>query len=524
MTMPARDIPLQDMSPFQTRSSIFNTTETACSNITHNTNNPNSLASLSHGSSSSSTSSSASSSSGNTIVDKSKSDWKDTKSGGKNKRKKLSIPKAEEFYTAFEEDSHSTVRHFPTNNSNQTGIYEFTGSIPQFFENGLFSQLKAENSSEVLGSIDGVVEDVYEENQKDDADDDEDSILQVKRKTSSSMINQGKRRIILMNFIVLILFLVFYQVLVFMIIFTCNNTSFLNLRKVCLPQISVKLTDKSPLAQNTLFTVKEALKVLSYLALDLNGDNNRLNELDAINDRIETFYYKDQIIDTFSVDSIYRLNFMGFCRENHQSVLNVNFCMKGFGLDLLSVFVRDAGAQLGRLTNTNMKIMGESFAIAYELAVSGFNDFSNKNKSKDNIHNGNTSYINYAILLQKFSKSLGFLVLSEFFINLVMLFSVIIITIASMLLLSSFTNISKFRNCLLIITTFFSFIGFGVNFIVASLTFEYYLKLSEISDNVGIAKVNLDYGFLVSIAAFCLQFFIVGLCVYLLNCCLKRMI
>lgn len=90
-------------------------------------------------------------------------------------------------------------------------------------------------------------------------------------------------------------------------ILTCNGTI-----DVCFPQLKVQLIDKSPVAIRTLTTVKEALKVLSYLALDF-GDTN--SELDLINDSLDS-YYQEKVIDTFSVDTTYLINPLGYCRHS----------------------------------------------------------------------------------------------------------------------------------------------------------------------------------------------------------------
>lgn len=252
-------------------------------------------------------------------------------------------------------------------------------------------------------------------------------------------------------------------------VFTCNDSN-----RICLPQLTIKLTDKSSAAKTALLTVREALKVLSYLAIDF-GDND--NEI--INKSLDS-YYENKVIDAFSVNTIYELNFLGYCRLTNKDLKY--FCMKSYGFDLLSVFVRDAGVQLGELTKTNLSIMGDSFAIAYELAINGFNKLVNK-------EGGNNEYINWAILLEKFSKGLGFLSLTQF------IFDNILILLIILILAGIKYNFNKLIKVNILIITIIGFLNLLNSFLISSLTLEYILKLKELSESVGIADVTTGWGF-----------------------------
>lgn len=261
-------------------------------------------------------------------------------------------------------------------------------------------------------------------------------------------------------------------------IFTCNNS-----QRICIPQLTIQLTDKSPAAKTALLTVREALKVLSYLAIDFGDADN-----DLLNNSLDD-YYQSKVIDAFSVTTIYQLNFLGYCRLSTKKL--EKFCMKSYGFDLLSVFVRDAGVQLGMLTKTNLIIMGDSFAIAYELAINGFNKLVNK-EGKSN------EYVDWAILLQKFSKGLGLLSFSQFVFDCTLLgLSMIMIILVSSKFSVTWRKVSAVvkKSCILIMTLT-GFLNIMTSFLISSLTLVYTLKLKEVASNVGIANVTAGLGFI----------------------------
>lgn len=360
-------------------------------------------------------------------------------------------------------------------------------------------------------SLDEVVSQIYDDSGDeregvDDDDDDEESIgrpQEVKDEKSNFISTVRKRREVfkyLGAMVLLIITLAAGLTFKSFPLFTCHHKDGL-----CLPQLTVQLTDKSLAAKTALLTVKEALKVLTYLAIDF-GDST--SELDMLNNGLDT-YYQDLVIDTFSVKTLYQLNFLGYCRVSAKK----KFCMRSYGLDLLSVFVRDAGVQLGELTRTNVDIMGDSFAIAYELAISGFNQFTNR-------ENHSVEYIDYAILLQKFSKGLGFLTISQFSIEIILL----LIAVLLMDLKCKFVlrGLNKYKcYCIkkwgIVSMISLSFINLFTSFLTCSLTFEYILKLSEVGQSAGIANVNRASGFTLIWISFTLQILSCCLIIYLAN-------
>lgn len=329
-------------------------------------------------------------------------------------------------------------------------------------------------------------------------------------KESFSMLLKDKRGPMkyLMAIFLLILSLVCALIFSSFPLFSCQHKN-----GACFPQLTVQITDKSPAAKTALVTVKEALKVLTYLAMDF-GDSS--SELDLINSRLDT-YYQEKVIDTFSVNTLYQLNFLGYCRISSRK--GRNFCMKSFGLDLLSVFVRDAGVQLGELTRTNVDIMGDSFAIAYELAITGFNQFTNK-------ENHSVEYIDYAILLQKFSKGLGFLTVSQFVIGCILLaFAILLLVLKYKFVLKRLSMSQSYivKKWFLISMVSLSFLNLFTGFLICSLTFEFILRLSEVGQNVGIANVNRASGFSFIWITFVFEVFTCCFVIYLANGFRKRM-
>lgn len=244
---------------------------------------------------------------------------------------------------------------------------------------------------------------------------------------------------------------------------------------MCIPQISIQLSDSAPLSKSALSTVRELFKVLSYVAMDF-GDTK--GEIDMLNTKFED-YYNNSVIDTFSEDTVYRLNFWGYCRMSPRD--EGYFCMKSYGFDLLGIFVRDAGVQFAELTNTNVNIMGDSFAIAYELAIGGMSQLVSQGDNDG-------SMLDYAILLQKFSKGMASLVALQFLLDSLLLLGSFI----TLVLLRGFKSWSK---KLVVSMTCCSFVSLLTAFFVCSLTYQYVLKISQLAQSLGILIVAVDMGF-----------------------------
>lgn len=395
-----------------------------------------------------------------------------------------------------------------THSSQQTG--KILTKNQSFFTETAKDLTPEINATELISnSLDEVVSRIYDDNsreqeQLDDADEESNNTPPELEYEKENFISTVQRRRKAFKFLgataVLIVLLAAGLIFKSFPLFTCHHREGL-----CLPQLTVQLTDKSLAAKTALITVKEALKVLTYLAIDF-GDST--SELDTLNSGFDT-YYQDLVIDTFSVKTLYQLNFLGYCRLSAKK----NFCMKSYGLDLLSVFVRDAGVQLGELTRTNVNIMGDSFAIAYELAISGFNQFTNK-------EDHSVEYIDYAILLQKFSKGLGFLTVSQFVVESILLFTALLLMDLKCKFVLRRLNKYKcyfIKKWVLVSMISLSFINLFTSFLICSLTFEYILKLSEVGQRAGIANVNRASGFTLIWISFTFQIFSCCLIIYLAN-------
>lgn len=323
--------------------------------------------------------------------------------------------------------------------------------------------------------------------------------------------NKGFTLLVLVLLIIVSMFSSIFSALP---ITTCSSRSFNN---ICLPQVSIQLTDSAPASKSALATVRELFKVLSYLALDF-GDTK--GEIDYLNTKFED-YYKNNVIDTFSEDTIYRLNYWGYCRMSTRD--SDYFCMSSCGFDLLGVLVRDAGVQLAELTGTNVEIMGDSFAMTYEFAVSGFNQLINRdtNGSGDD---STGSMLEYAILLQKFSKGAACLVMIQHVCNCLQLLCALILGVLMFLDIDR-KNVGDWKKKYTVVSmTVFSFVSVFVGLLVCSLTYQYVLKITELAQNAGIAHVMFDSGYSMIWGNFGLE--VVGCClvVYMANAYRKRVL
>lgn len=105
----------------------------------------------------------------------------------------------------------------------------------------------------------------------------------------------------------------------------------------CVPQMTIKPTDDTLKAKLTLSTLREGLKMVSYLATDLGVSNDDLqSNVDYMN-----------TIDTFSTNKLYKFNSNGFCRYNSDT--KEQYCSNGHGLDIFSSLAADIGIQLGKV-------------------------------------------------------------------------------------------------------------------------------------------------------------------------------
>lgn len=289
-------------------------------------------------------------------------------------------------------------------------------------------------------------------------------------------------------------------------VFSCNHTG-----ELCLAPVTIRLTDKTESAKSTMQTIREALKVLTYIVIDF-GDTH--GDSDKMSNRMED-YYHNNVIDSFDVNTVYDLNILGYCRTSENGS---KFCMRSYGFDLISVFIRDAGVQLGELTKTNVGIMGDSFAMLYELAIAGFNELVIR-------EDGEGEYVDHAILLQKFSKGMGFMSVTQLVIDCVLL--IVAVTLLTLVLKSKQTDkkssVYTLKKMSLIMAILLSFLGITTALLVLSFTNQFYVLLSDLTTAVGIAEVVINDGFALLWFLLLIQVIVTTLVVYVANCFRKDM-
>ncbi|AMD22077.1 HGL263Wp [Eremothecium sinecaudum] len=136
---------------------------------------------------------------------------------------------------------------------------------------------------------------------------------------------------------------------------------------ICTPQFSFQLTNTTPTATLFLSTVKEVSMLLSYVAIDLGWNVNFPKPDD---------YDTSNLVNTFDPSNKYHVNLFGYCKWQPLSSKATWYCMDNpNGLDILSMIVRDLGAQLGVLSHSNTKILSDSLWILYRSMFDSFYKF-----------------------------------------------------------------------------------------------------------------------------------------------------
>lgn len=305
-------------------------------------------------------------------------------------------------------------------------------------------------------------------------------------KTSSrGQTNKGKGKPSLwLSFVFVVMFLILAtSVLLSCVPFlTCTTNA---PSGVCIPQVSIQLADSAPASKSVLSTVRELFKVLSYFLMDFGATTA---EIDLINTQIDD-YYRVNAIETFNEDTVYRLNYWGYCRLAPSDYSY--FCMNSYGFDLLAVLIRDAGVQLAALTGTNVEIMGDSFALTYELAISSFNKLLGVEDESDT-----ASVLDYAILLQKFSKGIACLTALHHAFEDFQLVSFMALAIMFMMGgADSGGQTKRWKKLSVISLLTASFLSVFTGFLVCSLTYQYVVKITDLATSAGIAMVSIDTGY-----------------------------
>ncbi|ODQ77163.1 hypothetical protein BABINDRAFT_10317 [Babjeviella inositovora NRRL Y-12698] len=238
---------------------------------------------------------------------------------------------------------------------------------------------------------------------------------------------------------------------------------------LCIPQFTFQLKDQNPHAREILLSGKELMKVVSYFAKDFGPTETDVTA------------YLD-IVDTFSTTHIYSLNFWGYCRAS--TVTGETFCARSYGLDLLSILMRDFGNQLGQLLQHDAKSVGDSFVDSYEEAMQNLQLFlSSQKRSVDAVHS--------TILLKKFSQCVAWCVLGvtvlSFLVAAYSLFVCVSFVYGSLL-----PKLRLYPSFVLILSGEISV--FLLTFFIGASEYEFFNQICKLTGLIDIADVHRSAG------------------------------
>ncbi|QEU62017.1 Sma2 [Kluyveromyces lactis] len=152
--------------------------------------------------------------------------------------------------------------------------------------------------------------------------------------------------------------------------FTCTSSANL---PICMPQYVFHFKDDTPTSKVLFSTVKEFFSLLSFFTLDFNWGI----DLSELQDR----YNQSNLINIFHPSNTYYVNAFGYCKQQSQDEKLNHYCIDNTnGLNIISVLIRDLGFQFGVLSETNVKITGDSFWIIYQTLLNSFNKFLEDDK------------------------------------------------------------------------------------------------------------------------------------------------
>lgn len=142
--------------------------------------------------------------------------------------------------------------------------------------------------------------------------------------------------------------------------FSCTGSASL---PFCAEQFSFSIIESSSITKNFIGSIKEFLRLVSFLAIDM-GWSNTLSDPDI--------YKEDNLVDTFDSENVYQVNYFGYCKKKNNKRL---YCAPSGnnGMDVLGILVRDIGIQLCMLSaprQNDTKVLGDSLVLTYHLALS----------------------------------------------------------------------------------------------------------------------------------------------------------
>ncbi|QLL32421.1 hypothetical protein HG536_0C05900 [Torulaspora globosa] len=162
---------------------------------------------------------------------------------------------------------------------------------------------------------------------------------------------------------IILLIVALTQLLLYIPILSCRNTG-----SFCVEQFRFSITGSSAITEEFINSVKEVLKLISYLALDM-GWSTGLTDSDV--------YREENLVDTFDSENVYSVNHFGYCKKKHSTIL---YCAHNghSGMDVLGILVRDIGIQLGMLSMPHQNettMVGESLVLTYHLGLTSLKKF-----------------------------------------------------------------------------------------------------------------------------------------------------
>lgn len=305
---------------------------------------------------------------------------------------------------------------------------------------------------------------------------------------------------------------------------SCTNSSG---PRFCVPQYQLRFLDIPNQDQNLLEGVKDLLKLLSYMAVDLNYSDRptAVADYDDIN-----------LVNTFSPLNVFKINFLGFCKEQHAFSKLPTYCVNNkFGLEPISMIVRDLGVQFGIISSKNPRIMGESFVYAFKTGLNTFKDPGKNGFLSDGVFSkfvakgitsgsqSNTAAdvgianlkeaADWLIFMQDFCQVIGLINLIEFCVCVIIVLSTLLLTPAAI-------GEKRSRSCrvliaggnfaLKVLPAFFLVVSFLDIFSLSA----WFVTLNRASSSYGLAhkfyELALGGGFYIAVVRFVLGCALLG--------------
>ncbi|CCD24621.1 Sma2p NDAI_0D03070 [Naumovozyma dairenensis CBS 421] len=302
------------------------------------------------------------------------------------------------------------------------------------------------------------------------------------------------------------------QFLLYLPSFTCT---FSPLSSFCSPQFNFGIVGTSIAAKEFIGSVREFLKLLSYLTLDMGWSN----------ELIDPEIYKDEnLIDTFQDSNVYKVNYLGFCKKNDIEDKKIYCVSNGLaGMDILGILIRDIGLQLGELSSAHVndtRQLGDSMVFTYHLTLNSLRKLFKNDKKKDKGFSkillgdqknadGPKNYrrgIDIAYTLMLFNKVLTITYLTEFSISFICV--AIVVAFGMVLLWGKHHRfiplfLKIFGSLLMLLST----ITFCCNIIYLLILKAWEVNTSETTSVTGweMLKVSIGSGFMINGVRYVLQ-------------------